>query len=158
MAELLARYSVREKFIVLIGILILVGMAVHALVIEPYHQRVASVEEAIVQGREDLQWMSSAVQGLGSKGGIIKNSQSFNGTLANLIDQTVKQQQLNSFLSQMTPRGEDEIRVRFSAIPFEKFITFIAELKDRGLNVKDLRINAGDNPAQVDSSLVLNKG
>ncbi len=157
MAELLARYSVREKIIVLAGIVVMAVLGIHALVIEPYQKRVESVEEALIQGRDDLQWMSSAVQGLGSNGKG-QQSQAFNGTLANLINQTVKMQQLNSYLAQMTPRGEDEIRVRFSAIPFDRFIMFVAKLNDQGLNVKDLRINAGDNPAQVDSSLVLNKG
>ena len=157
MAELLARYSMREKAIVLAGILVLIVLGIHALIIEPYQQRVASIEEALIQSKDDLLWMSTAVQGL-SNNGTTQKVQNFNGTLANLIDQTVKQQQLNSFLAQMTPRGEDEIRVRFSAIPFERFITFVAKLNDQGLNVKDLRINAGDNPAQVDSSLVLDKG
>jgi len=157
MAELLARYSLREKLIVLVGIVVLAGLGIHALLIEPYQQRVASVEEALIQGRDDLQWMSSAVQGLSSNDNS-QQSQNFDGTLANLINQTVKQEQLNSYLAQMTPRGEDEIRVRFDAVPFDRFITFVAKLNDQGLNVKDLRINAGDNPAQVDSSLVLNKG
>ena len=157
MANILARYSAREKLIVLIGTLVLVVLGVHALLIEPYQERFTRVEEALDQGRDDLQWMATAVQGL-SNSGIDQKVQSFNGSLANLIDQTVKQQQLNAFLSQMTPRGEDEIRVRFKAVPFERFIVFVAKLNDQGLKVKDLRINAGDNPAQVDSSLVLNKG
>jgi len=157
MANLLARYSARERLIVLIGIVVLAVLGVHALLIEPYQERVSSIEEALDQGRDDLQWMTTAVQGL-KISGAGQTAQSFNGSLANLIDQTVKQQQLNAFLAQMTPRGENEIRVRFKAVPFEKLIVFVAKLNDQGLNVKDLRINAGDNPAQVDSSLVLNKG
>ncbi len=157
MAELMARYSVREKVIVLIGLLVMLALGTHALVIEPHQKRLASLGEEIEQSKSDLQWMKSMVHSIPSSTASIPQ-QSFSGSLANLINQAVKQQNLNSFLAQMTPKGEEEIRVRFSAVPFELLIRFIAKMNDLGLNVKDLRISASDNPAQVDSNLVFNKG
>ncbi len=157
MAELMARYSVREKVIVLIGLLVMLALGTHALVIEPHQKRLASLGEEIEQSKSDLQWMKLMVHSIPSSTASIPQ-QSFSGSLANLINQAVKQQNLNSFLAQMTPKGEEEIRVRFSAVPFELLIRFIAKMNDLGLNVKDLRISASDNPAQVDSNLVFNKG
>lgn len=157
MAELLARYSARERFIVLIALLVMFILATHAFVIEPYQNRIASLGEEIEQSKSDLQWMASMVHRIPTNVSNV-SQQSFSGSLANLIDQAVKQQNLNSFLAQMTPKGEEEIRVRFSAVPFDQLIRFIAKMSDQGLRVKDLRINASDNPAQVDSNLVLNKG
>ncbi len=157
MAELMARYSAREKFIVLMALLVMSGVGIHALIIEPYQERIASLGEEIEQSKSDLEWMASMVHRIPADGNNV-NQKSFSGSLANFINQAVQQQKLNSFLAQMTPRGEDEIRVRFSAVPFDLLIRFIANMNDQGLNVKDLRINAGDNPAQVDSNLVLNKG
>ncbi len=157
MAELMARYSAREKFIVLIGLLVMLALGTHALVIEPHQKRLASLGEEIEQSKSDLQWMKLMVHSIPSSTASIPQ-QSFSGSLANLINQAVKQQNLNSFLAQMTPKGEEEIRVRFSAVPFELLIRFIAKMNDLGLNVKDLRISASDNPAQVDSNLVFNKG
>lgn len=157
MAELLARYSARERFIVLIALLVMFILATHAFVIEPYQNRIVSLGEEIEQSKSDLQWMASMVHRIPTNVSNV-SQQSFSGSLANLIDQAVKQQNLNSFLAQMTPKGEEEIRVRFSAVPFDQLIRFIAKMSDQGLRVKDLRINASDNPAQVDSNLVLNKG
>lgn len=153
----MARYSARERIIVLIAALVISGLAIHALIIEPYQNRLSSLSEEIKQAKSDLQWMASMVHSIPSGGNNV-SQQSFSGSLANLINQAVKQQNLNSFLAQMTPKGEEEIRVRFSAVPFELLIRFIAGMNDQGLNVKDLRINASDNPAQVDSNLVLIKG
>ncbi len=157
MAELMARYTARERLIVLVALLVAFGLGIHALVIEPYQKRVSSLSEMIGQSKTDLQWMRSMVHKIPA-GTTNIAQQSFSGSLANLINQAVKQQNLSAFLAQMTPKGEDEIRVRFSAVPFELLIRFIAKMNDTGLNVKDLRINAGDNPAQVDSNLIFNKG
>ncbi len=157
MAELMARYSARERLIVVIALFIMLALGIHALVIEPYQKRFTSLNEAIEQSKNDLQWMASVVHRIPKRTAGIAQ-QSFNGSLANLINQAVKRQNLNSYLAQMTPKGEEEIRVRFSAVPFELLIRFIAKMNDLGLNVKDLRINASDNPAQVDSNLVFNKG
>ena len=57
----------------------------------------------------------------------------------------------------MRPNGEDEIRVRFTEIPFNKLTGFVAQMNNQGLTVKDFKINAGDNPEQVDSNLLLEK-
>jgi predicted RNA binding protein with dsRBD fold (UPF0201 family) len=77
--------------------------------------------------------------------------------LANLINQAVASQKLNTYLTQMTPMGESEIRIRYSAIDFNQLITFIATLKERGLIIKDLRINSTSDIATVDSTVVFIK-
>jgi type II secretory pathway component PulM len=81
----------------------------------------------------------------------------FEGSLANLIDKEVRSQDLNSFLTQMTPISNDEIRVRYKGINFNQLLGFIATANSQGLKVKDLRINATDQTADVDCSLVLEK-
>lgn len=156
MVEFLSRYSTREQAIVMLGLLILVGLAIHALVIEPYQQRLQTLEEELVQARSDLQWIRSVVPRL-AKTGSSQPSQGFSGSLANLINQSVKRQKLDSFLEQMRPSGEDEIRVRFAAIPFAKLTNFVAKMNSQGLTVKEFKINGSDNPEQVDSTLLLEK-
>ncbi len=157
MANLMSRYSTREKMIVLLAIIIMSGLSIHALLIEPYQNRMTNLSEQLQQANGDLQWMKTMLHRLPARGEN-QTQKNFDGSLANLINKSVRQQKLNTFLTQMTPRGDDEIRVRFSAIPFEQLIRFVAIVNDEGLNVKDLRINAADSPGQVDSSLVLNKG
>jgi type II secretory pathway component PulM len=57
----------------------------------------------------------------------------------------------------MTPINNDEIRVRYKNINFNRLLNFIAQVNSQGLKVKDLRINATDKAADVDCSLVLEK-
>ena len=156
MANFIARLSPREKAIFGLSALVLVGLVMHATVIEPYIQRQSELNEQLEQGLIDLKWMESVVHRLPSSGasaGRVK----FEGSLANLIDKEVRSHKLDSKLAQMTPVGRDEIRVRFTGIAFDKLLNFIARINSQGLSIKDLRVNATDKLADVDASLVLKK-
>ncbi len=156
MNDFLSKFSSREKTIVTFAAISLLGLLVHALIIEPYNQKQLELNEALEQGKIDLLWMQSAVVRLPQNNRITKAS-IFEGSLANLIDKEVRSQDLNSFLAQMTPINNDEIRVRYKNINFNRLLNFIAQVNSQGLKVKDLRINATDEAADVDCSLVLEK-
>lgn len=154
MSEFLARYSMREKIIVALAVIVISIIGAHALVIEPYQQRMTSLQEQIEQQRSDLAWMKSAVARMPTStvpGGKVQ----IKGTLANFIDQAVRSQGLSEQLSQMSPIGADEIRMRYKAIDFNRLIGFIAEVNSKGLEVQDMRIIASETPGIVDSHLVL---
>jgi type II secretory pathway component PulM len=154
--DFLSKFSPREKTIFTFAAISLFGLLVHALIIEPYNQKQLELNEALEQGKIDLLWMQSAVVRLPQNNRITKAS-IFEGSLANLIDKEVRSQDLNSFLAQMTPINNDEIRVRYKNINFNRLLNFIAQVNSQGLKVKDLRINATDKVADVDCSLVLEK-
>ena len=156
MSELLARYSPREKMIVAVALLVMLVIGGHALVIEPYLQRVTALQDEIEQQRADLEWMRSAVARLPNSA-MTADSAEISGTLANFIDQAVRRQGLAGQLSQMSPVGEDEIRMRYSAIEFNRLIAFIALVNSSGLAVKDIRISPAETPGIVDSNLVLER-
>ncbi len=154
MLKLLERYTLREKAIVGVGVLVLIVLGIHAFVIEPYQERVATVREAIAQQRADLAWMRSAVAGMPT-GRAVAGTAQISGTLANFINQAVQRQGLSGQLSQISPIGNDEIRMRYSAVDFNRLVNFIAQVNSSGLDIKDIRISAADDPGIVDSSLVL---
>jgi len=154
MSEFLARYSLREKLIVLVAMVVVIVIGVHALVIEPYQMRVAALHDEIEQQRTDLVWMKSTVARMPTSVTSSSTTQ-ISGTLANFIDQAVRRQGLSEQLSQMSPIGTDEIRMRYKAIDFNRLIGFIAEVNSNGLEVQDMRILSSDVPGIVDSHIVL---
>ena len=156
MSEWLARYSLREKMIVALALLVMVVIGVHSLVIEPYFLRVDELQTELEQQRADLDWMRSAVASLPAESAA-RNSVQINGTLANFVDQAVRRQGLSGQLTQMSPVGADEIRMRYSAVDFNQLIGFIAQVTASGLDVKDIRISPGDIPGIVDSNVVLER-
>ena len=154
MLSLLERYTMREKAIVVGALLVVIALGVHALVIEPYQQRVAELEERIAQQRDDLAWMRTAVTRLPT-GDQAANTAAISGTLANFIDQAARRLGLSEQLAQMSPSGNDEIRMRYNEVDFNRLMQFIAQVRTSGLEVKDIRISAVENAGFVDSSLVL---
>ena len=156
MFSFLDQYSLREKAIVAIALLVVIVLGVHAFVIEPYQQRVATLQQDIEQHDTDLVWMKSAVARLPAGGAAnAVNNQAISGTLANFIDQVVRRQGLSEQLSQISPIGNDEIRMRYKAVDFNRLVSFIGQINTSGLEVRDIRILPGDIPGIVDSHIVL---
>ncbi len=155
MLSLLAQYSNREKAIVVVALLVVLGLGLHAFVIEPYQQRKSELVDALEQQRADLDWMRSAVARLPAGGAAVATAE-IRGTLANFVDQAVRRQGLSGQLSQMSPVGSDEIRMRYTGVDFNRLVNFIAQVSESGLEIKDIRITAADSsPGIVDSSIVL---
>ena len=155
MDSLLARYSPRERLIVALAVVALLGVGIHALLIEPYQIRLQTLQDDLEQQRADLEWMRTAVVNLPVGGVVAKSSAEIDGTLANFVDQAVRQQGLSGQLSSMSPVGTDIIRMRLSAVDFNRLISFIARIYTSGLQVRDIRITATDTPGLVDSNIVL---
>jgi len=153
MLEYFHRFTPRERAIIVAALLVAFAVGLHALVIEPYLQRVAELEDAIEQQRADYDWMRTSVAGMPS-GEINSSVVQIEGTLANFINQAVSRQGLSSQLSQMSPIGNDEVRMRYDAVDFNRLVEFIAQVSASGLEIKDLRISAADSPGVVDSSLI----
>lgn len=148
----------REKSIVLLALLVLAGLASHALVIEPYQLRVASVHSALEQKATDLAWMQAAVTKLPATSMPLNTGASkISGSMANFIDQAVRKQGLSAQLAQMTPVGSDEIRMRYSEVDFNRLINFIALINSGGVEVKDIRISSTEDLGLVDSSIVFQR-
>jgi general secretion pathway protein M len=154
MFDFLARYSMREKAIVALALLVVIVIGSDALIIEPYLERVAALNQQIDQQRDDLAWMRAAVARMPAAGAS-SDSEAFSGTLANFIDQAVRSQGLSGQLSQMSPVGSDEIRMRYDAVDFNRLVGFIAQVSESGLDVKDLRITPAEVAGIVDSNIVL---
>jgi len=153
MLEYFYRITPRERAIVVVAVLVALAIGLHALLVEPYLQRVDELETAIEQQRADFDWMRSAVADLPT-GEVATDAVAIEGTLANFINQAVSKQGLSPRLAQMSPIGNDEVRMRYQAVDFNRLVGFIAQVSASGLQIKDLRISAADSPGTVDSSLI----
>ena len=154
MSEWFNKLAPRERLIVLTAAAVLFVLLVHALVIGPYQEKRQALQDELEQQQADLAWMRTAVTRLPVTGAT-QGSAQINGTLANFVDQAVRQQGLSGQLSSMSPVGNDTIRMRLSAVDFNRLIAFIARIYTSGLQIRDVRISSTGTPGLVDSNLVL---
>ena len=154
MSDWLDRFSPRERAIVVTALVIGLLLGTHAFVIEPYQLRMTELREDIAQQRADLAWMRDAAVRIPASAQV-RQTEAIDGTIASFINQLVQQQGLSDELTQMSPVGADEIRMRYSDVDFNRLIDFIGKVNARGLEVKDLRVSPADTAGVVDSNLVL---
>jgi type II secretory pathway component PulM len=57
MMERLSSYSAREKMVFGFALIALLGVAVHALLVEPYTQRLSTLKDDLEQGRADFNYL-----------------------------------------------------------------------------------------------------
>ena len=155
MAEWFSRLSMREQAILVLAVLVLSGILLHSGVIQPYQLKQVELLEERQQRQADLAWMQSAVGGLQPAG----QSQSravLQGSLVNALDRMVRQRGLSEGLAQMSPLSNGEVRMRFRAVDFNRYLGLIAQISASGLTIKDAQVTAIDNaPGQVNSNLIL---
>ena len=129
MLKLLERYTLREKAIVGVALLVVIMLGIHAFVIEPYQERITTVREAIAQQRADLAWMKSAVAGLPADRVTASRNPPGSQTLASRVDQNRESTTFRTrSVSASSPR-ESSIRARG---PFGPGVSSIARSQAKG--------------------------
>ncbi len=67
MLDFLAQYSLREKAIVALALLVVIVIGTHALVIAPYQERLVALQSEIEQQSADLDMSKHLQEGCGLK-------------------------------------------------------------------------------------------
>ncbi len=155
MSEWFSRLSGREQGILALAVIVVCGIVVHGSLVEPYQLKQQALQQEKQQRLEDLKWMQTAVTSL-KPVGRGSSRQQIQGSLVNALDRFVRQQGLSNSLAQMSPLADGEVRMRFRAVDFNRYLRLLAQFSTAGLAIKDAQITAiENNPGQVNSNLVL---
>ncbi len=155
MSEWFNRLSGREQGIIVLALVVLCGIVLHSSLVEPYQLKQQALEQEKLQRLEDLRWMQSAVPSL-QPPGRSSSRQQIQGSLVNALDRLVRQQGLSGSLAQMSPLADGEVRMRFRAVDFNRYLRLLAQISSAGLVIKDAQITSIENDVgQVNSNLVL---
>jgi type II secretory pathway component PulM len=154
--KILERFNRREILILMVGTVVMTGLACDAFIIEPYNDRYTRAAEELSQTKSDLGWVAESVKQI-SRSTIVREADSFTGSLANKLNKIVQSRGLKPNLAQMTPVGDTEVRIRFSKIEFSQFLGLIAACRDSNINIVDFRIDVTAQNSIVDASIVLTR-
>jgi general secretion pathway protein M len=145
--------SLRERQTLLIGALVLILIIVYFIIWEPYVQKRAQLEQAVIAQKENLRWMQAAAveielmrQSLNAALPSAKSRLS----LLSLIDYSTRQGVLKNVEKRIEPKGDQEVRISFKAVNFTDFIQWLERLSNsHQIVVKTMEVESLSIPEQV---------
>ncbi len=148
----------RERVMVALGGIILVGAFLYLLAWEPFQERLTTARRNVAEQQRDLLWMTQAaaevrrLQG----GGTVSSTPRNNESLLALVDRSARSVGLGPFLKRVEPEGKDKVRVWLDNAGFEKILAWLASLeKTSGVTTESLVVDRQATPGQVNARLVL---
>lgn len=154
----IAGLSARERNLVYLAAgLVAVALLYFAIVL-PLTTMTTKRAARVEQKTADLAWMRQVapqVSAAAATGGASDTGES----LVVLVDRTGREAGLGSAIRDQTPSGENGLRLRLEAAPFDVLVAWIASLQQQhGVRVEAATIDAGSAPGLVNASLTLTHG
>ncbi len=148
----------REQRTLLLGAVAALLLGIYALVIDPFTQKMAQLEQRVVSDRELLVWMEQSaaqVEALRRSGGAKRSS---GKSLLSLVDSSAKRNGLGAALKQVKPEGNG-VRLRFEQAGFDDMLRWLGRLdSEHGVGVSSLNLERLDEAGKVNASVVLERG
>jgi general secretion pathway protein M len=154
----LAGLAPRERNLVYAaGGLVIVALLYFVLVL-PVTTMAAKRAARVEQKTADLAWMRQVapqVTAAAAAGGAAGSGES----LVVLVDRTGREAGLGSALRDQSPSGDQGLRLRLEAAPFDVLVVWLASLQQQyGVKVEAATIDATAAPGLVNASLTLTHG
>lgn len=149
----------RERWMVLVCS-VLVGLTLlYLLVVEPYIEHRRDLAQQVSEKQELLAWMQGTraeIQALEETG---RQTTAGSGqSLFGVVDQTSKDAELGRAVRQITPDGDDSVRVRMEAARFDYTLQWLEELeRGHGIKVSRVTFDQTDQSGRVNVSLSLER-
>lgn len=152
------RLAARERRVVAIGGILVLGLLAWAFIWDPLTRSRATLEAGVQQAEADLGWMREAVPRLlarraqGGAMGVDRAGRS----LPALADGSLREAGLGAHLSRLEPLGEGRVGLWFDDIGFDPLIAWLEGFSPRfGIRVEELSVDRATAPGMVDARVVL---
>jgi general secretion pathway protein M len=154
----IAGLSARERNLVYLAAgLVAVALLYFAIVL-PLTTMTTKRAARVEQKTADLVWMRQVAPQV-SAAAATRGASGTGESLVVLVDRTGREAGLGSAIRDQTPSGENGLRLRLEAAPFDVLVAWIASLQQQhGVRVEAATIDAGSAPGLVNASLTLTHG
>jgi len=153
----IAGLSARERNLVYLAAgLVAVALLYFAIVL-PLTTMTTKRAARVEQKTADLVWMRQVAPQVSAAAA--RGASGTGESLVVLVDRTGREAGLGSAIRDQTPSGENGLRLRLEAAPFDVLVAWIASLQQQhGVRVEAATIDAGSAPGLVNASLTLTHG
>lgn len=150
----LNRFPRREQIALLaMGLVVLLFLLWVAL-LNPLQKKRAQLQQVNVATSQSLgrvQILAAQIKQLQNQGNQARSGENING----LIDTSLRNHGLS--MSGFQPGSAGEVRVRLDRAAYGSLMSWLHELEQQGVSIRDLSVAAGNDPGQVAVNLRLHK-
>ncbi|OQW94909.1 MAG: hypothetical protein BWK79_04315 [Beggiatoa sp. IS2] len=124
-----SQLSLRERYILLIGTLLLGILLGYGWLWEPWLKAQKQLENVVASQQMTLEWMQSAAAEIRQLRNSAKTSSSKTTpiSLLSLIDSNIRQSALAKTNKRIEPKGEHEVQVEFEQVSFTELMRWLGQ-------------------------------
>lgn len=155
----LQNLQAREWLILVLAFVVLSGLGLHALFLEPQWQQQEYLEQELQQQQATLDWLREALPRLPQQGASNSGSPS-SATAASLvseIDRLNKRYAVHNQVQRLRPQGNARLRIWFEDVSYSNLMRWLEALDKAGIEAVQVRISSRD-PGQVNANFDLQRG
>jgi len=149
----------RERWMVSLCAILVSVSGLYLLVVEPYLEHRRDLSQQVENQREMLAWMQGAaaeIKALEDAGR--RSTAGSDQGLFGLVDETSKQAELGRAVRQISPDGDDSVRVRMDAARFDHTLKWLEDLEqNHGIEVTRVTFDQTDQSGRVNVALTLER-
>ena len=148
----------REQRTLLIGGVVVLLLLIYSLILDPFVQEMARMEQGVAADRELLAWMEQSAQQFNALRGNGGGKSGSGGSLLSLVDASAKKNGLGGALKQVKPEASG-VRLRFEQASFDDMVRWLGRLgSEQGVGVIALTLERLPEAGQVNATVVLERG
>lgn len=146
----------REQWVLVGGVLVLALALFLLLVVRPLYAGTAKLAQRVDDKQQLVVWMRTVAPELRAAGPASGSSARSGDSLVLIVADTAAASDLRQYLKQNQPAGENTIRVRFEAAPFDQLVQWLGALQvQHGVRIDSASFDGGVQPGVVTASVVL---
>lgn len=143
----------RERVILSGGGVVVALILFYALLWQPWHKAISSMEEKLPTMRTNLVWMKQQAESLNAGGGSLAG-QSYAGadqSLLSVVEQSANKAKVDKAIQQLVPSQDgSEVRVVLDGVNFNQWVNWIDDLFKRyGVNIKQVTAERDEDKPNI---------
>jgi general secretion pathway protein M len=159
MKQYWANLQPRERHTLLGGGIVLALVLIYALVVDPFQQALAGLQQSVASQEETLAWMRQASAEIKRLRAAAPGARSVSGqSLMSLIDASARSTGLSGAIKQIRPEGQG-VKVRLEEVAFDDMLRWLDQLqRNHGVGLGSLVMERLAQPGRVNASVTLEGG
>lgn len=149
----------RERWLIIIGAVVVVIGGWYNLVQQPLQQDIARYQQRNQNDQQTLDWMRGAAKQIQAQGG--PSNSSLKGSLLSVADSSLRRLGLGSALQRIQPDDQSNVKIWLENANFETLLRWFAQMENQGLQITVAGITPGqgqsNNSGRVKARITLTK-